>query len=267
VTGSVTGGAWYNTGTNSILLGGAGPLWPGQSKTISYQVIVNAGTLPGTTIQNTATFRDYPSNIQVTRTTSFSVIPQPVVTFQNGVSPDATYVGTEDTAIAAWFPTTNYGSGALGVRAADYKASIIRFDLSSIPAGATIKSATLSLYTVARTNVGATTIGSFQLYRPWSEATATWRQAMTGVPWETAGANGPTYRASTPSSTATLNSVGTCVNLDITSIVQSWINGSTNAGVALKYTSGDVQVEYTLASSEWPFTNLRPKLTVQYVRP
>jgi hypothetical protein len=68
-------------------------------------------------------------------------------------------------------PTTNYGSNALPNVDAATQISYIRFNLASIPAGASISQATLKVYVNS-----ATTAGSFNVdyvNGDWSESTIT----------------------------------------------------------------------------------------------
>ncbi len=185
------------------------------------------------------------------------------VSFQDGVNG---YAGTTDTQIRSGSPTTNYGATTeLKVDGSPDIATLIRWDLSSIPANSTVTSATLRLYI---TNTSAQTFEIYQLLRSWSESQATWNQAATGANWGTAGAQGAADRASTilgslistsgGSVTFTLNSAGIAV-------LQSWINNaSTNFGLAIEnYVHGDA---LAFSSSEVATISRRPALTITYTQ-
>ena len=189
------------------------------------------------------------------------VTPTPAevtVTFQEGIED---YVGTEDTFLAKWAPTTNYGSDEV-LQLAESAASLIKFDVSSIPSDAIINKATLSFYVLS--GLEFQQVDVYEVFRPWQEGEATWLEAIEGVEWELAGCNGPTDRSSISISTMTLtlNEINTWAEFDVTSIVEAWVRGNNN-GLILK-ASSSWWVKYSLASSEWPDPSLRPKLTVIY---
>ena len=117
------------------------------------------------------------------------------VSFQDGVSPSASYAGTQDTTLVEETPAQTYGSdGAIrtdGDSPAESRrdvSGLVRWDLSAIPSGSTVQSASLTF------NVNNPAGGSYGLYalgRAWSEAEAQWTSASIGAPWEVAGARGP----------------------------------------------------------------------------
>lgn len=259
VAGSAGGGAEYNAASKTIEWRGAQPLPAGGEHSISFQVRVAEQAVAGSSISNTADFRDLASGLTAARSASTLIVPQPVVTLAL----------VADTYLDKWQPSVNYGGyGRVHVRAADVLAPLLLFDTAPIPAGAAIKAADLRLYADMRSNAGTTRVGIFQMVRPWSELGATWQQAAPGAPWSRPGANGlGTDRLAEPASTVLLNSVGNWYTFDIRSLVQAWVSGQTNAGVTMKYVGGDVMVAYTFAASEYPDPSRRPQLTVRYVNP
>lgn len=257
VAGSVTGGATYDAATNSIRWGGVGLLAAGGERTVTFQVTVNANTAVGTSIVNTATFKDVRTNIVETRSATTTVVPQPVI------MPTV----LDDTYINQWLPTANAGNdGRLFVRAADVQKILMQFDLSALPAGATIKRAELHLYAYGRSNNGPMEVGVYQLLRPWTESGASWINA-NGVPWEVAGAAGASDRAATPVTTMLLTGAGQTHIFNLAALAQTWANGAANNGLVIEYTSGDVMVAYNFASSEYFYAHQRPVLYIQYVNP
>ena len=130
-----------------------------------------------------------------------------------------------DTYVASGAPTTNYGtSGILALQPNVY--SYIRFDLSGIPANATVQKAVLRLFVS-----GAPGSGSFDVYQintVWTETTLTWNNKPALGASATGGHPVPldyTY-------------LQKFVLVDITSLVQQWVNGTTaNNGVALALTT------------------------------
>ena len=99
-----------------------------------------------------------------------------------------------DVHIYAGAATTNYASDTENIISGDrqffniYRTLII-FDLSGIPAGSTINSATLELYQHAESHSGSgsTTHAVYRLKRNWVEDEATWNVYSTGNSWSSAG--------------------------------------------------------------------------------
>ena len=128
--------------------------------------------------------------------------------------------------------------------------SLVQFDLSSIPVGSTISSATLSLY--ASTAAAARTYGAYRITATWVETTVTYTNQPT-----TAG-----------TATATAAS-GTTMNFTVTADLQDWIETptATNWGWMVmdesEGTGGAAQTTiYT--REEGTLTTLRPKLAVTF---
>lgn len=110
----------------------------------------------------------------------------PTLTLQ----PDAT--AGMDTFLENDVPTGNFGTssalviGEINNDSAVFR-TLIKFDLSNIPANAVISSATLSLYCTAELSDNAGTFRVYRQKRAWVEAQATWNIYATGNNWATAG--------------------------------------------------------------------------------
>lgn len=206
-----------------------------------------------------------------TRTATPTATPGPVtVTFQQGVSPSAGYNGVIDAFISRYDEgdqDSNFGiSPTLSLRNNDYRASLLRFDVSSIPLTADVLSATLSVHVYNSTNLNPLDVYAYRMLRSWTELGVTWNQASGGVPWAVAGANGiGADRDDLVLDSETMNAVGTWYDFDITDLARLWVSTpAQNYGVALK-TSGGSQVEYELWSSNYDIAPVvRPKLTIVY---
>lgn len=113
----------------------------------------------------------------------------------------------DDTTIDALLPTANAGAynriyvGEANNQVGEVARTLIKFDLSSIPAGATILNSTLSLYLFAEMSSNARTLRVFRLKRAWVEGTrgfvddnpatgATWVRYDTTNNWQTQGGFG-----------------------------------------------------------------------------
>jgi hypothetical protein len=183
------------------------------------------------------------------------------VSFQNGV---ASYNGMVDASLRSDNATTNYGAATTVLidGSPDY-ASVMRWDLSSIPSGKTVTAAQLTF------NVVDTSGQSYELYalkRAFDEATVTWQRASSAVAWQTVGADGANDRETTVLGALVGSGSGTLtVSLNAAGLakVQSWIDTpATNFGfIVLDYTQSN---GLDLSSSEASTVSQRPKLTITY---
>jgi hypothetical protein len=184
-----------------------------------------------------------------------------VVSFQDGVN---AYTGTRDTKIKSDATTTNFGTNTtLEIDGSPDYAGLISWDLTSIPAGKTVTAVTVSFNV---TDISASAYELYALKRAWSETTATWNVASTGVNWQTVGANGANDRETTVLGSLTGSTAGVkTITLNASGIakVQSWINTpSTNYGlVILDYANTD---GLDLNTREIGTVASRPKITVTY---
>ncbi|MCL6105817.1 MAG: DNRLRE domain-containing protein [Actinobacteria bacterium] len=165
--------------------------------------------------------------------------------------------------------------------AGEARRGILKFDLSSIPIGSTINSATFSLYESGQMDASTPQLGVYSAFagKLWAEGTgdgtatgdgATW-VSFDGNPadtWTSPGGDGD-FNA-TPSATANALDVSSSpgwVNWDVTALTQSWVNGTvSNNGVFVKKTSGSGAVDYKVFdSADFSDATLRPKLVIEYV--
>jgi hypothetical protein len=127
--------------------------------------------------------------------------------------------------------------------------SFVMFDISSIPAGATVSAASLTL---CRTN-GSGGARTHEL----RAATSAWSES--GVTWNTqpslAGSSGATI--SVPSSAG-------CVTTDVKNDVQAWILAAPNFGWRIADIAELTAPLVDWATHEEPSTGLRPSLSVTY---
>src|SRR5262249_42032879 len=128
---------------------------------------------------------------------------------------------------------TNFGN-ATSVRVSPTQTGLMQFDLSGLPSVAVISRATLVLFVSGVTTPG--TVGIFPLTGPWTENTVT---------LNTAPPTGALVGA------IPVSAGGQFVSLDITSLVQSWVNSpGSNFGLAAKPDAGAPSTSVTLDSKE-----------------
>lgn len=193
------------------------------------------------------------------------VPPTPVKTsFQQG---SGGYSGNQST----YFDTT-YGynnSYQLQVGATNSPKTLLKFDVSTIPAGKKVDEATLRLYYTGRSNGNALTIGAHRAQATWTDSQANWTQRQTGVNWSVAGmGSGSDYLAAADGTVDILGGGGSWVELDVSDMAQAWVaNAADNKGVVVLQEAASGSVIYSFCSElGWsPCTSAQaPKLTIWY---
>jgi hypothetical protein len=177
---------------------------------------------------------------------------------------------TADTKIAESASKTNYGSvNTIGVDGDEPAGSrkdtsaLLRWNVSTIPAGSKIRSASVTLNV---TNPSVETYEAYELKRPWVETAATWLLYAANQPWEIAGANGSLDRAAQPAGTLTPSVKGNQTFALSPAVVQSWVdNAANNQGIIIADTVNTDGFDFS--SRESTTSSLRPKLTVAYAAP
>ena len=155
---------------------------------------------------------------------------------------------------------TNYGTATtmfVQRRDKQNRRALLRFDLSSIPAGSTINTAQLELYCTAASAVGQT-LNVHSLASSWTETGATWNSMNAG--YDT------TVRSSLPAGTTT----GWKTWTGLASVVQGWVGGAVpDNGFMLKNNSetGTTTYAYQFASNNYATADRRPILRINYTTP
>ena len=183
---------------------------------------------------------------------------------------------TKDTYLHGGATTTNYG-GCTTFEISRYynRRALLQFDLTSIPADATIVSATLKLtQTASSSTTGTDNIEARMLTNSWTEGSgactgvsntvANWNQRVTGQNWATVGGGGD-YNSTVYATT----SVGTApgdYTWNLLTMVNAWRSGTTNNGILLKFASEETTYSrsHTFASREHATSAYRPTLTIVY---
>ncbi len=189
---------------------------------------------------------------------------------QEGIAPDPSYDGTSDTHISQNAPTSNFGRSATLLADGDDPsgsgndlASLIRWDLSSIPLGSTVHTAEVKIEVF---NVSGGVYDIYEMKRDWFETEATWNVYSPGNAWEAPGASGPGDRGSSILGALTAGSLGSykvILNADGIAVVQGWVNTpSSNHGLIIANSSTTDGLDFR--SSEYSTASQRPRLTVRY---
>lgn len=172
------------------------------------------------------------------------------------LQPDET--SGKDAVISTLDPDFNSATGAIkwGREAGGYEyISLIQFDLSSIPVGSIISSAILDIYVDYSYNISVEkAINVKRITSSWNESTVTY--------------NGrPSHDVSSRGSSASFTDLIGHKTIDITSLVQEWINEVyPNYGVRLHNVDESLFASYVTGYSSGHGTpSERPSLTIDYV--
>jgi hypothetical protein len=132
---------------------------------------------------------------------------------------------------------------------------MLKFDLSSIPSNATITSATL--YLSEKDNKAGQTTYIYRVTSNWNENTVTWRSwTLLGGDFD----NSVSYFTFVPDQNNCM------LTMDITSLVQLWVDGTyPNQGLMLYSTGPNHNIAYV--TKEDGTAGEQPKLDIVYVVP
>jgi hypothetical protein len=177
-----------------------------------------------------------------------------------------------DARLSSASPTSNFGTDtSLAVGEADTTVntgrSLVKFDLTSIPANATINSATLSLWQFSDNSSNARTFRVYRSLRAWVESQTTWNIYSTGNNWQAAGGFGANDSEQTD--IGSLAFTATEANGEkqwslTASAIQEMVAGTfTNNGFLLKADTESNDM-YQFRSSDWTTAGERPKLVIDY---
>jgi len=176
------------------------------------------------------------------------------------------YAGQDDAYISQSFSGENYcRSELLQVGTGQRYAALLRFDLSSIPAGSIVSMAMLDVYARGWSG-GNLTIEAYRILRDVSMCEVTWGQAHAGENWGVPGCNYPgTDRAATAESRITTAGISRWYTWDLGALVQDWVDGDlANNGVLLRSTSPGTNYNLYFAGDQALTQSQRPLLRLYY---
>lgn len=189
--------------------------------------------------------------------------PDPV-TLTFGERPGADHTGvTSDATMFSQSPNENDGDDdRFKADALPVEYGLLRFDVSAIPAGATVTSVELDLYVT-----NPIEDGSYELYpvlEDWDEDEVTFLDRRRNQRWTMPGAMAPASATSTIVATLAPRDDGPVQVSIQPSAVQAWVNNpSANAGLVWRANSPDRGGNF--ASSETGIPARAPLLTVTFV--
>jgi hypothetical protein len=144
-----------------------------------------------------------------------------------------------DTHIGVAQPNTNFDgqTSMLADGGSNDCAALVRFDLTAIPAGATIEAAELRIWVA---NDAGQTCTVFPVLEAWDAATATWNARSSNTAWTTAGAKPPS-RSTVAIGSVVASPTGSEKVLAVDPLlVAGWVAApATNHGFAIVTTSSD----------------------------
>lgn len=190
------------------------------------------------------------------------------ISFQDGVSPDVNYFGTTDNWIVAADADDNAGTAAVcgmegGTDPNDWHATLLRWNISSLPAGSTIHAAEVTLnITDAGNSTGHYAYG---LNPDWTELGATWLNYSAGISntWEISGALGTSDHSIAPIGQPIANSTGVYTFTINPVYVQSWFDTPAgNNGILITNPDNGNDVHFNCSETSTAVN--RPKLTIHY---
>jgi Nidogen-like/Thrombospondin type 3 repeat len=167
------------------------------------------------------------------------------VTLQRG-----TYGSAQDTFITPETPTFSFGSYptmGTGLSSNGHKTSLVAYDLSFIPVGSEVVSASFSVFQTWKST--SSVVRVHRALSPWNEATATY-SSFGG------------YDAVVEATFTTVANGFGFLAADLSGLAQDWVDGATpNAGVAMEE---DASSKSDFRASEYGTVSDRPKLDICY---
>jgi RHS repeat-associated protein len=142
--------------------------------------------------------------------------------------------------------------------------SLYKFDLSSIPAGASILNADLNLWMSSVSNDTSIQVDAHELSKSWTENGATWNSTGT-TSWTNTGGDYTSTPIDSVSGIGNLLDLSNNLKWDVTSSVKKWSGTpSSNYGLLLKSSNETTDSYKKFISSDTSSTEYAPMLAVTY---
>jgi hypothetical protein len=180
---------------------------------------------------------------------------------------------SQDSYISEWSSSSNNGGNdyiLVNPHAGHAYRIVVKFDLSSIPSGSTVSTATLKLlynHGTSETPAGRTYM-AYRITQSWTEMGVTWERYDGTNSWATSGGD---YTTSGGASSIFPSSYG-WMSWDVTNIAKAWIEtGEPNNGFLVKDDNESSFVgaipQANFCSREWAESDKRPILEITYTEP
>lgn len=190
----------------------------------------------------------------------YPVVVDPTLTAQ----PDSD--AGKDTRIKENAATKNYGDleyiEVASYDVGDTTNALLQFDVSSIPSGAEIDTAVLTLTTSLK--ISDFTMALYRVLVSWTESGVTWNSRDGTNNWSTAGCQGSGTDHAASATESGVASHATANTFSVAGDVQAWVDGTSNYGWVIdpdSAPSGDYILYHSCESST---AASRPKLVVDY---
>jgi hypothetical protein len=168
---------------------------------------------------------------------------------------------TADTWLDVANPTTNHGTDTtMGtINTSNDNSELVKFDYSTLPVGATVYQASMTLYQTTRE--GAHNITAKRLLRNWVETEATQNIYSSGNSWGTAGALNATDASATGAATTSAGNVEDVTWVDVTTMINDQLSGN-NYGFIIRPSSGVLGDQFS--TREESTAGQRPRMSIKY---
>lgn len=166
--------------------------------------------------------------------------------------------------------TSNFGSSPelrLGRdNGGPYMLSLLRFDISAIPSGSLINSATLRWYQSGNRRTQTVAVGAYEITQDWTESGANWNTADGTTAWSPV--SGGTYNTPAIDSVSVTTGNYGWYEWNITPLVQEWVDGvSQNYGVQMNFSTINAGTYAIFTSREGTVAAEQPQLVVDFTMP
>ena len=205
------------------------------------------------------TVRDFVGN-EVSQPYTWTVLGAPTAT--PTPLPCVTIVSGRDSYVKEENVTDNKGDDdelRIKTQAEKLQRPLLWFDVSSVPVGANVQSATLSLW-LADIKNGPAEVRVRSLQEAWTEMGVTWRDRAEGEPWAVPGG---TYDGTSIDTVLVNGPKNSWVTWDMMGVIGEWIAGE-NEGVLLESPVSGERPELKFRSREEGDAEERPRLEVCY---
>lgn len=174
---------------------------------------------------------------------------------------------SKDSQLLSGYPDTNYGGELwLAVCNLPKRRSVVQFDISSIPPGSIVHSATLRLYYGfwATNNPAGRTFWAYRVTHSWLEDGVTWNTYDGVNNWSSPGGE---YTVSGGDSQTVPPDAHVWMTWNVTDIAKAWIeNGSPNYGFIIRDgdETGAMNNHAYFLPKEYSNPDLHPQLIIEY---